>query len=199
MLNWLGFFAAVTASLAWPLVIVTVVLLFRLEIMRLLKNLSEVSYGGATFKISREIEHAQARAEIVLPQPVVPPSPAAPQSASDRPAEFMTREHVVHLALAAPAMLVLESWQEIEREARAALTRAGIQSKNATTAGHLMALRASGVLPDDAYGVIENLRRIRNEAAHSSKDAVGPKEALQYVSAAERAVQALRNIQSPQA
>jgi hypothetical protein len=35
-----------------------------------------------------------------------------------------------------------------------------------------MALRSSGLLPDDAYGVIEDLRHIRNEAAHRSKDAV---------------------------
>jgi hypothetical protein len=194
--NWLAFWASVIGSLAWPTAVVVVALVFRRPIMRVLASLNEVTYKGATFKIAQEIERAQAKAESVLPEPlraVAPPSPVE-RPATEPSWVFMPRERVVHLALAAPAMLVLESWQEIEREARSALTRAGIQSKNATASGHLMALRSSGLLSDDAYGVIDDLRQIRNEAAHNSKDAVGSKEALQYINAAERAVQALRNI-----
>ena len=83
-MNWLGFAAAVIGHIAWPVVVLVVLIALRKHLGALAERILELSFGGATFKFDKlltqgkeivdsaapaDIEPKSSKAELTLPMP----------------------------------------------------------------------------------------------------------------------------------
>jgi hypothetical protein len=189
-MNWLQFIAALVGSLAWPATVLVAVLMFRKQLLALAPFLREMEAAGIKFKFGERLEKIRAQAEEndALPPPSAQPEiPNQPGQASYR----VTTDPTRFLAFNAPRALVLESWMQVEEAIREA-----VADKNAASRLHNPRVMVEKLLREERISsetakIIEDLRKLRNEAAHLPTFAIEPDQALEYQRLAGRVVAAL--------
>jgi hypothetical protein len=184
-MNWLAFIAAVVGSLAWPLTIVTVVLIFRRQLLKVAPWLREVEVGNVKMKFAEQLAKAATVADDIQPQPNAVQSAELPAAALDR--DLLVAEH-------APKALVIESWMTVEQ----ALERAAEHLKTGSvvlrlppTRRVLESLQEQGSITTATAQTIKYLRELRNQAAHTPNFAITTEQALEYTRLARKVVEAL--------
>jgi hypothetical protein len=172
--DWLDFFSSVIHSLAWPAAIVLVVLLLRTELRDVILRIRRLRAAGVEVEVGEKIEEIERRAEEVLP-PIVP-------AATGRDEEQLQTS-----ANLSPRGAVLDSWLALEDEIRAAATRAGIDVTSRSSVGWLLGeLQRRERIKPELRAMIEDLRAVRNAAAHSRDFDLSPGRALEYATLARR-------------
>jgi len=169
-------------ALAWPGAVVTALLVVRRPLLRLIPTIRHFKYGSLELDFERGLEEAEQKAEAAqLPPPT--PSPAALAGGLD---PRLLAPQVV--ARAYPRAAVLEAWLLVEDALQRAALQRGLGSIRNFTRKQLEHLVQQGVLPEEAVGLVEQLRRLRNEAAHAVDFAPTPEQAQHYTELAERLV-----------
>src|SRR5947199_6134738 len=102
-MDWKAFIASVTSSLAWPVVAMIIVAVFRNQIRILFARFKKIGAGGLQLELADQIDKARDEAEIVQSEQSTPPSSA-----------IQLDPATVELARASPAMAVLRSFKEVE-------------------------------------------------------------------------------------
>lgn len=194
-MDWLAFIASIIGSLAWPTAVVSIALIFRRAILKLLPDVSELEYGKFKVKFQKELAEVKEQAELAA-LPSAPARTVLPEASKGSSGERNAAADFVHLALASPRAAVIESWMQVEQELGRLTQRAGITTR-AGTVGKLSTLEERGLLTAELSRVIENLRSLRNEAAHYPQFAPGVAEAIEYAQLADRVTAALRAAQAP--
>lgn len=195
-MDWLAFLASIVGSLAWPVAVVVIALIFREPILKLLPDVSELEYGKFKVKFEKELAEIKEQAELTA-LPPAPPRPAFPEpkesgaNAADREAADF-----VHLALASPRAAIIESWLAVERELTRLMQSAGITTR-AGAVGKPSTLEQRGIISADLARLIDRLWSLRNEAVHHPRLGVDVAEALEYARLAGRIVAALRGAKTP--
>jgi len=149
-MDWLTFIAELTGSLAWPLVVISVVLLFQAKIKKLVDRIKKGKFGPAEFEFEealKELQHETAE---------LPPPPASPAG---------TRPIVV---TADARSTVLNAWLEVETALlRLARTTKVVNPKFVRSPYQSMrALEKTAIVRSDYAEVFYELRRLRNQATH---------------------------------
>lgn len=193
-MDWLAFLASIIGSLAWPTAVVSIALIFRRAILKLLPDVSELEYGKFKVKFQKELAEVKEQADLAA-LPPAPPRHALPKATKAPTGERNAAADFVQLALASPRAAVLESWMQVEQELGRLTQGAGIITR-AGTVGKLSTLEQRGLLTAELSRVIENLRSLRNEAAHYPQFAPGVAEAIEYAQLADRVTAALRAAQA---
>jgi hypothetical protein len=199
--DWLAFISSLVGSLTWPVTVIIIVLIFRKSLLSLAPSLRELEYGSLKLKFEEGLAKATSEAEKLPPAPLPPPdSPVKPDTfqLGGRP---ITQDTHILLAATAPRALVLESWIQVED----ALSRAHLRlfpegslvAKVRATQAADQLLKAN-VLAPEMVKIISYLRNLRNEAAHLSKFAIEPEQALEYARLAQQIIATLdRTTQVP--
>lgn len=179
----LEFISSMTGSLAWPLALIMVAIVFRKHIGGLFKRIEEIGFGGATAKLSKELDKAEAIAttlpELAAPEQESPSTensalPAAPSPPTlvdnleynplDDP-NYRFRS----LLLLSPSAAVLEAWYPVENAIRQLAARHRVTGKpfrrNLPSMVNQLAL--DGEIPPSVITMITELLRIRNLASHA--------------------------------
>ena len=183
-MNWLGFWASVIGSLAWPATIIIVVLIFKKQLLAAAPWLRELEVGSVKMKFAEELAKAATAAEEITPQPAAAaPSPMVTDS------DLLLAEH-------APLALILQSWMKLEHALIEAGNRIGLVT---TTVAPRVAppnriireLEEHRVITAAMAETINYLRRLRNEAAHQKTFVIESEQALEYARLARKVVDAL--------
>jgi len=185
----LEFTAALVGSLAWPAVTVVLAYFFRSEARGLLGSLRKFTWGDKTAEFDKRLGVAEDEAES-LPQPKTPPLalPAPNQEASG--------EHFEAVLEVSPDLAVIEAWLPVEKELEALAARRGYETSRIRSVTYtLRRLRGDGVLDRRTESLIQELRKLRNLAAHRRD---GPPltidDARRYEGLASIVVEALRSV-----
>jgi hypothetical protein len=184
------FIASLVGSLAWPLGVVTIAVIFRDQIRRLLtRPVSGVRVGP--FEMKWDLERVEVAAS-VGPQPV---------GASDvgvAPATSVI-EMVGSTVTTSPIGAVLEAHAAIERELRDLVARA-VPDASVARAPIRQLLRIAidhGLISPETVNALEGITVMRNLAAHGQASDVTPERAQDYLALAEAVLYTLRQKPRP--
>jgi Domain of unknown function (DUF4145) len=181
-MGWLEFTASIVGSIAWPIAAVVIAMLFRRQIKALLDKVKSLSWGDAKADFSDRLEEAEVAAEESLPQ-------VTSDETRSGPSQF---EQLLDVY---PAAAILESWSHVElaiMERHAALghpydSRQGV-------VGAIVRLVRNGAIDQATADSLQELRALRNTAAHSARDGdITVSQAIRFQELAERSIAALRS------
>lgn len=186
----LQFVVGLIGALAWPTVVLILVLMFRGPILQ------AVSDQGAGRSLKRakvgpvEIEWEtldQARTEVA--------TAGTPGSISHLPIVSSHLGDVLPLVETHPTAAVMISFQKVEAALAQALHARNIPTDGIRTVGRLVeTAQREGVVSPNLASALDGLRRIRNQVAHAldPEDAgVTPARAIEYVTTSEEIINAL--------
>lgn len=165
--------AALVGSLAWPLAVLIVALIFRHQLAALLaRPFTHVKAGP--FEVTWDREIAEVEAELESPPPL-----------DDRPQrEPPTDRDLIELATTIPRLAVLEAFARMVEQLRELLAGGGIDGDRGTA--RMLARRAldAGLIPPETMRAIEGLAALRNLAAHGRARDIDEGRALDYIAQA---------------
>ncbi|MGI8701893.1 MAG: hypothetical protein ACR2JU_11915 [Nocardioidaceae bacterium] len=163
------FAAALVGSLAWPIVVLIVAVLFRRQLSALLaRPLSSLKAGPLEAVWDRQVAEVEAE---------LPRSPSGATSADGAPDTDRLRE----IAQAVPAVAVLEAFALIEEQLRQILLDAGVDPGGG--GAMQMARRAleAGLVRPEIVKAVEGAAVLRNLAAHGREADLDEARALDYL------------------
>lgn len=166
----LTFITEMTKALAWPVVLFSLALLFRRQVVELIRNIKKGKIGPAEF----EFESAIKELESVTPS--LPPQQPESENAEQ-----------IRLAVGHPRAAVLEAWMKLEdRAINLALSRGIINATARRYAGGaIRQIRNAGLLKPSQLSVLEELQYLRNQAAHNPDFSPTTDSVIGYIQLAE--------------
>lgn len=157
-MDWKTFISSLVASLAWPSVIIVLLIVLREQIVGLAERLQELSLpGGAKATFQRELEIARGEAENL------PPAPAT--SNSERIVPEAEERRFLRLAATAPEMAVVEAYKRIEEVLNKIAPLLDLHNvDNALPIVNELTKR--GLIDNGTLALFNTLRQARNVAVH---------------------------------
>ena len=177
-MDFLEFITAMTTALAWPVLVLVLVLVLRKPLSELIPLLERLKYKDLELDFTRRVREVASDAEAIL-------APAVP-----RPVD----EDLEELAAIYPRGAVIESWLRLEKAAAEAARTTGLDltTRDLRSPSKLVgALERAHIIDKRKAAVLHELRNIRNAAAHASDIALSPSTAREYVETASRLASAL--------
>jgi hypothetical protein len=161
-MDWRTFFSKLAESLAWPFVVLSIVLVLRKDIADLLPRLRKLKHKDT------ELEFAERVAELakeVEPRTEGEKVQFSESSLSD---QF---DFILKLAAIAPRSAVLEAFRVLEAAAlkAVALTYPNLDANEQRNQSQLFSLLKGSVLDLNQFHQFNELRRLRNNAAHADR------------------------------
>ncbi|WP_031639686.1 hypothetical protein [Pseudomonas aeruginosa] len=151
------FISGLVKALAWPVVVVIVLVLLRPELKAMAPFLKKLKAGPVEAEFERDVNQLK---EMVY-EPAKPVPPLSPEVTA-------SKEFLYQLAALHPRSAIQESWVRVEAAGRAALARSSADpGKSYITAARLaQELSGIGALSETQVTLYHELRRLRNDAAH---------------------------------
>ena len=179
-MGWKAFIADVVRSLAWPLVVTLALWIFRDSIQRLVQRLAKLKHKDT------EIEFENAIKEIQIDFPVAPRASNQPTAESDT---------LYRLAEVSPRSAIIEAWRMLESAASQAILKSypNLDNPRVINTPSLMNLLKGQVLTEKEFRDFNELRRLRNTAAHSEDFDLRGKAVESYIDIALTMADALKN------
>lgn len=177
-MDWRQFFASVIGSVAWPLAVVVIVLLFRKELRRLLSLVRKFGAGGLSVELSDQVEAVRGAAEAVEAESatsdVVPLDPA-----------------MLALVKSFPAAAVLQTFKELEGVLLKIRARLPDDKPHRNLNEVLNVLLDQNYISSSVIALFQRLRETRNIVAHSrDEEEMTSGEAIELV----REIKRLQNL-----
>lgn len=164
------FTAGLVSSLAWPVVVLIVAVLFRRQISALLaRPLTSLKAGPLEAVWDRQVAEVEAE----LPGP--PPTPGGSGSPGG-----MHRFRDV--ARAAPVAAVLGAFAELEEQLRQILSEAGVDAGRGGAVQMARRAQEAGLVRPETVKALEGAAVLRNLAAHGQAGDLDEARALDYLS-----------------
>jgi hypothetical protein len=182
-LDWLTFSSQLVGSLAWPVVVLGCVLLLRRSVLSLLPTLRSAKYGGLELEFGKRLMELESKAATSgLPEPT-----ERPAWVYESPDDWTFGEYIERLAPISPRMAIVEAWRSVEMALRGAARSTGPNSPRdlMTIAAQL---QSEGALPINAVTMLNDLRKLRNQAVHANEMALEPDQAIEFARIAERVI-----------
>ncbi len=180
----LDFFASIIDSLAWPIVILIIILIFRAHLISALKNLKSVKYGDAEATFERELAEATFTAQ-ALETPEI-------ETAKENTARI---NELIEMASTSPTGAIIEAWKDIEKAARDVVEKSGLPLASTPSRPYFNLqnfLSDHNLLPKAEIDTFRELRMIRNRAAHSNDFDISSDIARRYINLADRLIDAIK-------
>ncbi len=162
-MDWKEFFASLVGSLAWPAVVAYLAFLLKDKLAELLPKLkrfkhkdTELEFVQAVEELQKEVSEAQAE------QPV----PAEPDKELEEQYSFLAR-----LSEISSRSAVLEAWRIVEGAAAKAIAKAypELEGRGVLSPLHMQKMLQGKVLSKSEWRQFDELRRLRNTAAHAEE------------------------------
>lgn len=146
-------------SIAWPLVVVIALVMFRHEISRAVQLLEKVKFPGGEATFRQKLNDVDDKAEALRQR-----EQARDAGKDQGPSPYSIKD----LEAISPRGTVLESWLTVEDRLRTLAAARNIDSGKRVPASKLIhILQHQNVLSEDLAGLVHDLRVVRNEAVHS--------------------------------
>ena len=178
-MDWLTFIASIVGSLAWPSVVVGVLLFLRKELPSIVRSLRKLKFRDVEMEFGEAAKALAAETKL-----------AVPTSGVDFTILGQSYNAVLNrlndLAEISPRATILEAWLLVETSAANYLGKHH-DALRATYPGPLRileGLRQAEVLTLPQEAAFEHLRRLRNDAVHTPEAEFTSKSVSNYVESA---------------
>lgn len=178
--EWLDFGASIAGSLAWPVIVLTIVIIFRKEVGKLVAAIRDRIPLMTSVK-GFGVEAVWSASDVRKVAEEVSGLPHAAPGGDNRP----TSDKSVALAHIEPGAGVLNAFLDVEREVGRYLSRARVSWHGSP----IQALQRSD-LPPNIKGAVRELASLRNAAAHGVGD-ITLESALDYIVTAQHVARAI--------
>lgn len=169
-------FVQFVEALVWPITVIVIAFSFRPDLRAMLERLSHLKFHDLEASFEKRLRSAQDEIE-KLPPTQITPSTGAVTATGARP--------VISSTAISPRATILESWMEIERAITSLAERLPITEPGRRTPYKLMReLKRLGLVTSEAVAAYDELRTLRNEAAHAPSFAVTSEDASRYAALA---------------
>lgn len=182
-MNGLQFAASLIGSLAWPVAIVTLAVLFRRSLRRLLSGDVKVLRAGPS---GLEVQFRDIvpgiRQEVEKGQEAAAPAAASPFS-SPPDVSMGFRDEMLELAKRSPRAAVLESFDRLEGLLREKLKDRGVDRRLPTLGATGLAdlARLAGLITTETETAIHGLTTLRNLTAHGAESELSYERAVEFI------------------
>ena len=190
----LEFIASLIGSLAWPATAVTLAVIFRKPLGRVLLTLTALRFKDLELDFKREFSELEAAAKAVkLEAPEVEPKPIGP----GQPVARRLEEEIEAVAAISPAAAIPLAWSAVEAELMSAVQLLAVSPDYPpynSAVQNLRLLREYAALDEDTYVVLDRMRQLRNRAVHGRMppDTVSSHEAAEFGRFAQNVIGRLR-------
>jgi len=171
------FIVEMTKALAWPVGVVTAVLLFRKYVVALLPHLTTLKYDKFEVQFAKDVAALEKQSQTELPP------------LREKPGLDAVREKLTSLAMPSPEAAVIETWRYLETKLLEAATRHKLDIAPAVrTMPMVLAalLYKNGFMTEAQYALTYRLRDLRNDVTHNPGATVDIERALSYIESALR-------------
>ena len=181
-MDWLSFISKLIETVVWPIVVLTIIFLFKNDISKVFGNIKALKYKDTVLDFGSKIEEAKSEADEIFPENKT----------------YRRNENNERLKMAAkesPRGMVIDSWLRVEN-ALVEYSRRYNVDVDENKPFRLQDLIWFNGLDDKGLGkgligMLEKLRKIRNEAVHLSEANIDSNSAIEYASLAERVIRKL--------
>lgn len=150
----LDFIAKLAASLGWPLAVIIIVFLLRIQLTELLTRLRKGKIGNAEFEFAEDVRAVREESEIEQ----------TPESQSVDPQTFAK-------ASSDPRSVILTAWLEVEAALNILIETKklaiGYTNIGRRPLSAFRLVQKANLLSDSYINLFHDLRTLRNDAAHS--------------------------------
>ena len=193
--NWLGFIASVVDSVAWPAVLVIILLVIRSPLLDLLKEIKRVSYGDMQIDFGRELQELEDKAR----------NAGLNVKAQPKSSEIMAPDawriiaEATQLADTLPGPAIVLAWTSIEYELMQAVMRLAISADSPgykSVLKNIELLHSEGYIDAETQELLQKLRKLRNVAAHprQERSAIFSHDAREFVALAQAIIDRLKEL-----
>ncbi len=177
-IGWMEFISSLVGSLAWPVVIGLVFLMFRTPLTALINNIKQASWGDGSITIDRQLEEAEQTGQQVaasIGHIDLEGSNLTPDNPDDPDLRF---EQLLDVE---PALAILDIWRNIEQAmeevaSQMAITVSGLRPIGVSQLGKQLVKQ--GLVPSNFAELLDEMRHVRNAAVHAK--AVTRLDALRF-------------------
>ena len=169
-------FVKLIETIAWPTTVIWLGYLFRSELRQLLGRLESLKYKDAEAKFNQQLREAEKVAPPASRKLAVSWEKASARGVVTQYEQFR------RIAEVSPRAAILEAWLDVEAAVYAAAERAKLEVRGQTNVHSLARnLMSLGKVPEDVMPFFEQLRRLRNNAAHLPDFVLDEGEANKYL------------------
>ncbi len=185
-MDWKQFVAQILASVSWPLLVITILLIFKAEFTKVIQRLGHLKYKDFELEFNKVKQRAE---ELHKDLPKDQPAPKSPV--------FISLEDQIFDAVdSAPSAAILLAWSSLETAMASTVARLAISPESPSYRSplhNIEMLSKYGSLPQHYANLLQEMRMLRNNVAHE-RDAmlsVTRDQALAYANAANDIIQLL--------
>lgn len=183
VLDWLAFISKAVDAVAWPAVVVGVLIWLRKPVENLATALRSAKIKDIELSFENKLAELECKAEVAkLPEPGEPPA-----WVSEDPSKWTFGDYIERLAIVSPRAAISEAWRHVETALREALRRIGRPLPRRTIDAARL-LHEDGRLPQDAVSLVDDLRALRNQAVHAGEMDIDSQRAVEFGRLAERLI-----------
>lgn len=157
-MNTLDFISSIIKSIAWPIVVLTIAILLRKPIIKILPNLNKVTYNNFEMDFAQKLEEIETSLETKVTAGTNMQSPNAKRE-----------QEVITVAQISPAASITMAWSMVEQEIMSTIKRLAISPDYPlynSPLKNINLLRESGLIDLETENTLNELRSIRNKAVH---------------------------------
>jgi uncharacterized protein YutE (UPF0331/DUF86 family) len=180
-MDWLQFISSIVGSIAWPVAIAIVALIFKKPLQDLLSRITDFELWGSKATFTKELKQAEEAADRIEPQPrlridssITPDDP------------------YLELAERFPEAAVIKSYKMVEQYVSEISTSA-TSGRRSTPREIVQSLVREGRISHDVYNLFRQIMNTRNAAVHAGGKTISPGEAIAYRDLCDRLVTALKS------
>ena len=190
-MTWKEFIAEIISSIAWPIVAILFLALFKTEMAKIIMRLAHFKYKDFELDFDRITQQAEEIQKEQADVPVV-----------KSPVELSLENQILSAVETAPSAAILLAWSGIETAMASAVARMAISPESPSYRSpkhNIDMLIKNGGLAGDYSPMLNNMRRLRNEVAHGQDSGLSTshEQASRYANVAIDIIQHLETLKKP--
>jgi len=191
-MNWLQFLSSVIQSLAWPAVVLIVVLMLKDSIAALIPRLKRFKHKDTELEFEEKVREIEAQVA-----PVTKNLPARTGNPSDRVSQIDRLYDIVDIS---PRAAIVEAWIQVESALSKVASKVEGFDKNwrsipPTTL--LNILRDRGLIEERIFDGLQQMRTLRNRAAHSEDFALSAEGVRKFLELSKNVISTFEKQSEP--
>lgn len=173
----LEFISKIIGSVAWPVVVLIIIFLFRREFKGAILSLTRLKYKDFEAEFGKKVEELEKKAKSEIPAGVT----AKPPRLKSRSAE----EFLFSLLDVSPRVAVIEAFKMVEEVVREAAVSHDLEDwEKRGVRNAVNELERQGKISQGTKELFYEMREVRDKLSHVSRDEISIPDARRYINTA---------------
>lgn len=169
-MDWKQFFASIIGSIAWPSAIIGILIIFRVQVGRLISQIRKIGAGGVNVELAEQVEIVRSAGQVVEAEQVVNPLSVELEPAT------------LQLAKRFPVAAFTQSFKQLEGQILRIRSRMPEGNPHRGLLEVLQQLHAKDYISSSVVELFLQLRKARNAAMHGKdEEKLSPGEAVELI------------------